>query len=212
MTKRALIISKISLAAMFLAICWLIPSLTGRVPELGRVFLLMHIPVMICGFVLGPVYGAFIGFVAPLTNTLFFVTPPITSSVPMAFELAVYGSVVGFLFAIFVKKFKKLDSIIFIYISLVIAMILGRAVGGIVSYIYNVASGNEYTAIAYWTGYFAQGWPGMIIQIVLIPSIIRLLYGQNIIQKFLPDYKFVSKGEETVKKEENNQVNKVENN
>ena len=72
MTKYQLQLVKICLAALFLALGWLMPFLTGQIPEFGNMLLPMHIPVMICGFVLGPVYGALIGFITPLTRSLIF--------------------------------------------------------------------------------------------------------------------------------------------
>ena len=58
MTKFQLQLVKICLAALFLSLGWLMPFLTGQIPEFGNMLLPMHIPVMICGFILGPVYGA----------------------------------------------------------------------------------------------------------------------------------------------------------
>ena len=92
MTKYQLQLVKICLAALFLALGWLMPFLTGQIPEFGNMLLPMHIPVMICGFVLGPVYGALIGFITPLTRSLIFGMPPILpTGLAMCFELMTYG-------------------------------------------------------------------------------------------------------------------------
>ncbi len=189
MNKIALQINKICLAAMFLALGWLMPFITAEIPQFGQMLLPMHLPVFLCGFILGPVYGAFIGFITPITRSLIFSMPPIVpTGLSMAFELMVYGAVSGLLFIFLVKKIKKVDSLLAIYIALISAMILGRGVGGIFSYLLTIGNGGVYDASIYWASFFANGWPGMILQIVLVPAIIRLLYGLKLLDKFIPNY------------------------
>ena len=184
MNKVARQINKICLAAMFLALCWLMPFLTASNPELGNMFLPMHIPVFIAGFVLGPFYGGLIGLLGPITRTLIFGAPPIFNSIPMCFELATYGFISGLSFSLLVKKLNKVDSLLAIYIALISAMVIGRIAGGFVSYIVTFfnANSNGYTWSAYWTSYFVMAWPGMILQLVVVPALIRLLYGLNLLK------------------------------
>lgn len=189
----ALQVNKMCIAAMLLALCWLMPFLTLNDQALGNMLSLMHIPVFISGFVLGPIYGAFIGFIAPLTRMLMFGAPPLIAALPMAFELLTYGFISGLIYLLFIKKNKsnKLDSIIFIYVALIIAMILGRGVGGLVKYLCVLGGmGDNFTFSMFITTYFVTPWPGLIIQLVLIPALIRLLYELNLIQKFMPKYDF----------------------
>ena len=54
------------LSAMFLAIALILPLFTAQIKEFGNMLLPMHIPVMICGFVLGPFYGTLIGLITPI--------------------------------------------------------------------------------------------------------------------------------------------------
>ncbi|MCI7622593.1 MAG: ECF transporter S component, partial [Bacilli bacterium] len=73
MNKRTInIISKMTICAMLLALGWVLPFLTGQIPQFGNMFLPMHLPVLIGGFVLGPWYGLFLGIVTPLTRSLLF--------------------------------------------------------------------------------------------------------------------------------------------
>ena len=44
---------RLVLAGMFLALCLVLPFLTGQIPEIGSALSPMHIPVLICGFVCG---------------------------------------------------------------------------------------------------------------------------------------------------------------
>lgn len=48
---------KLVLAALLLALAYLLPFLTGQIPEIGSMLLPMHLPVLICGFVCGWPYG-----------------------------------------------------------------------------------------------------------------------------------------------------------
>lgn len=54
---------KLVLSALFLALAYLMPFLTGQIPEIGSMLLPMHLPVLICGFVCGWPYGLAVGFV-----------------------------------------------------------------------------------------------------------------------------------------------------
>ena len=45
-------------AAICLALCMVLPFLTGQIPEIGSALCPMHIPVLLCGFLCGPAYAA----------------------------------------------------------------------------------------------------------------------------------------------------------
>ena len=79
-------------AAVCLALCLVLPFLTGNNRELGTLFSLMHLPVLLCGLMCGLRLGLLVGFTAPLLRSLMFGMPPMPIvAVPMAFELAAYG-------------------------------------------------------------------------------------------------------------------------
>lgn len=196
MTKTQLQINKICLAALFLALGWLMPFLTGQIKEFGSMLLPMHLPVMISGFVLGPIYGAFIGFITPLTRSLIFGMPNLLpTALAMCFELMTYGFICGGLFIFLSKYVRKLPTIVNIYISLISAMIIGRCIWGLAYFLFNfaVADAAPFTLNYFLVFGFANAWPGIILQLVLIPSLIQLLYSQKLIQKMLPDYARVFK-------------------
>jgi riboflavin transporter FmnP len=48
----------LTLSAMFLAIGFVLPFLTGQIPRIGSMLLPMHIPVFLCGLICGWQYGA----------------------------------------------------------------------------------------------------------------------------------------------------------
>ena len=40
-------------AGMFLALCMVLPMITGNIPQIGQMLCPMHLPVLLCGFVCG---------------------------------------------------------------------------------------------------------------------------------------------------------------
>ena len=160
----------LALAAMFLALAYVMPFLTGQVPQIGSMLCPMHIPVIVCGFVCGAPWGLIVGFAAPLLRSLTFTVPAVfPNALAMAFELATYGLISGILYRIFPKKKG------YIYCSLVIAMIIGRLVWGAVQFACIGFDASEFGFSAFWAGAVVNAIPGIILQIVLIPVIIMLL-------------------------------------
>ena len=50
-TKNASPMRQLVLAALFLALAFVLPLLTGQVPKVGNMLCPMHFPVLLCGFV-----------------------------------------------------------------------------------------------------------------------------------------------------------------
>lgn len=158
------------LGALFMALGIIMPFITGQIPEIGSMLLPMHLPVLICGFVCGWKYGLVVGFVVPLLRGVMFGMPPLMpTGFCMAFELAVYGACTGWLYRKLPKK------TIFVYVSLIGAMILGRIVWGLVSVVVYGVMGNAFSVKAFMAGAFLNAIPGIILQIALIPVIIIAL-------------------------------------
>ena len=59
-------ILRLVFAAMFLALAYVMPFLTGQIPEIGSMLCPMHIPVLLCGFICGWPWGLLVGLIAPL--------------------------------------------------------------------------------------------------------------------------------------------------
>ena len=111
------------LAAMFLALALVLPFLTGQIPQIGGMLLPMHLPVFLCGLICGWQYGAVVGFVAPLMRMALFGMPPLVAAVAMAFELAAYGGIAGFLY-----NRSRWQCVVALYRALLAAMVGGRIV------------------------------------------------------------------------------------
>ena len=157
-------------AAVCLALCMVLPFLTGQIPQIGSAISPMHIPVLLAGFICGPWWAMAVGAVSPLLRFALFGMPPIfPTGVAMCFELAAYGLVSGALYACLPKKTSN------IYVSLIAAMLLGRVVWGIVRVVLSGVSGEPFTWAAFMAGAFVNAVPGIIVHILLIPVIVMAL-------------------------------------
>ena len=159
-----------SLAALFLALAYVMPFLTGQIPEIGSMLCPMHLPVLLCGFVCGWPWGLIVGLFAPILRSLTLGMPPLfPTAVCMAFELAAYGAVAGVMHKLLPKKKP------FIYCSLITAMIVGRLVWGAMMYVCMGMRGGSFTMAAFLSGAIINAIPGIIVQIILIPILVMVL-------------------------------------
>ena len=157
------------LSALFLAISYLMPFLTGQIPEVGAMLCPMHIPVLLCGYICGPFWGLAVGIAAPIFRSLTLGMPPLfPTAVCMAFELCAYGAFAGFFHRILPKKNA------YIYVSLLGSMLLGRLVWGASMLVCMSVGKNAFTVGAFLTGAFANAVPGIILQIVAVPVLVIL--------------------------------------
>lgn len=161
---------KLTYAGVCLALCLVLPFLTGQIPQIGSKLLPMHIPVLLCGFLCGPVWGLAVGLIAPVLRSLLFGMPPLfPTATAMAFELAAYGLLAGLFYKLLPKKTR------YLYLALILTMIGGRLVWGLAMTLLMGAAGKSFTLAAFWAGAFANAWPGIVLQLVLIPPVVAAL-------------------------------------
>ena len=163
-------VKKLVLSGLFLALALVLPFFTGQIPQIGEMLCPMHLPVILCGFVCGGGWGAAVGFVAPLLRYLLFQMPPIyPTGLAMAFEMAVYGFVCGWLYLrLSGHKWR-------IYPALISAMVLGRVVWGIVRLILAGLNAQSFTMAAFISGALLTAIPGILLQLVLVPLLVTAL-------------------------------------
>ena len=175
--KNKVQLRKMILAALFLALAYIMPFLTGQIPQIGSMLCLMHIPILLCGFFCGWPWGLVVGLIAPLFRSLTMGMPPMfPTAVCMAFELAAYGAVSGLMHKILPKKKP------YVYCSLITAMMVGRMVWGGAMLICMGVQGNGFTGSAFLAGAVLNAIPGIAVQIVLIPILVMLLDRPNILK------------------------------
>lgn len=170
-------ILRMAYAAVCLALCMVLPFLTGQIPQIGSALSPMHIPVLLAGFLCGPWWAAAVGAVAPLLRFALFGMPPIfPTGVAMCFELAGYGLVSGLLYRKLPKKAVN------VYVSLLTAMLEGRVIWGIVRVLLSGVAGEPFTWAAFMAGAFVNAVPGIIVHIALIPVIVLALRKAGVIE------------------------------
>ena len=165
-SARNTTVKKLVSAGVCLALCLVLPFLTGNIPQIGSALSPMHIPVLLCGFICGWPYGLAVGFAAPLLRHLLFHMPPMPAALSMAFELAAYGVLTGVLYRLLPRKPFH------IYVTLIVSMLLGRVVWGAAQVVVLGLSGSAFSWQAFMAGAFINGIPGIICHIVLIPIIV----------------------------------------
>ena len=129
----------------------------------------MHLPVMLCGLVCGDKYGLAVGLILPFLRAVTVGMLPIyPNAIWMSIELATYGFVIGFLYFKFNKK-----QMWYLYCCLIASMISGRVVWGISKTILLGISEKAFTIQAFIAGGIVDSLPGIILQLILIPVIIK---------------------------------------
>lgn len=158
---------KLLYSAVCLALCLLLPFLTGQIPQVGKALSPMHIPVLLGGFLCGPWWAALVGLIAPVLRSLLFGSPALfPMATAMSFELAAYGLAAGLLYRLFPHHAAG------VYGALAGAMIIGRVSFGIAMFL---LLGGSYTWEAFVSGAFVTALPGIVLHLLLIPPIVLAL-------------------------------------
>ena len=160
-------INRLVYASLFLALALVLPFLTGQIPQIGAMLTPMHFPVLLCGFLCGWQWGIAVGFAAPLLRSVLFGMPVMFPyAVCMAFELATYGAVSGWLYAHLPRQKK------YVYVSLIAAMVAGRLVWGAARFVCTGLDATAFGLSAFWTGAVAMSLPGILLQLVIVPTLV----------------------------------------
>lgn len=161
---------KMIISALGITLCLILPFFVAQIQTIGKMLSPMHLPTMICGIVCGPFYGLAVGFISPMLRSVVFGLPAMfPTAIAMSFETAVYGFVAGIFFRIFPRK--KL----FIYPTLLIAMIIGRIIRIFVDILLLGIAGSEIGYKMIFLGATVSTIPGVIVQFILIPPIVWLM-------------------------------------
>lgn len=159
---------KLVSCALCIAIGVLLPMAFHVIPNAGSIFLPMHIPVLICGLFCGTPYGLACGIITPFLSSMTGM-PPAMILPQMMIELAVYGLVTG----LCEKHINIKNEMSKLYMSLIIAMLVGRIVNGLINTF--VLSTQGYTLSVFMTASFITCLPGIILQLIVVPILVRIL-------------------------------------
>ena len=171
-------VQKMVLSALFLALGMIMPFLTGQIQQFGNMLLPMHIPVILCGFICGPWWGLAVGVITPLLRSLLLGMPPLFPiAIVMAFELLAYGALAGLLYSkLPKKKFGR-------FVALIGAMLGGRVIWGLGASVFYTMAGIPFGWPMFLAGAFLTAWPGILLQLIVIPPIIVALQKKGYISE-----------------------------
>lgn len=126
----------------------------------------MHIPVLLAGFLVGPVSGVTVGLAAPGLSHVLTGMPPGYAVPLMTLELSIYGLIAGL-------AYRRLR--LNVYIALVAAMVVGRVMFGLgLMLLATMGLELPYTAAALLSaaGPIVTGLPGIVLQLFLVPILV----------------------------------------
>lgn len=141
-------------SAVFVGLSVATPAIFHQFNLAGPKFLPMHIFVLLAGLLFGWRTGLIVGLLSPIMSYSITHMPAMAILPEVTLELAVYGLAIGLL------REKSLN----VWAALAGAMVLGRLAR---------------LAFTFDVGFIQMSWPGIVLQLALIPVIIYLL------QKFL---------------------------
>ena len=164
------------MAALCVALGVALPQAFHAIPNAGSVLLPMHIPVLLCGLTCGWPYGLACGILAPLTSSLITGMPGPAYLPAMVCELAAYGLISGLSVALIHTGKRTAD----LYVQLLSAMLLGRAVyGAMNALVFRVGA---YSMEIFLTAAFVTALPGILIQLALLPALVLALEKARILK------------------------------
>ena len=169
-------VKKISLGAMCIALCYVLPIAFHAI-GVGSILSPMHIPVLLCGMVCGGGWGALCGMLGCLLSSFLSGMPGPMMLPRMIPELMAYGLVAG----LAMKYIRTNNATVDTYISLGLAMIAGRIVGGIATAIFYMTTSGVYSIELWATGYFVESVPGIIAHLILVPLLMLTLEKAKVI-------------------------------
>ncbi len=174
--KKILSVKNITVCAVCISLCSILPMAFHSI-GLGSAFSPMHLPVLLCGMLLGGGYGLVCGVVGPILSSVITGMPGAPMLLTMVPELMAYGLVSGLCMR-FVRTGKAYPDM---YISLLAAMICGRLVGGAAGAAVYLGRGQAYSVAAWISSYFVGTLPGIVCQLVLIPLLVLALTKARVI-------------------------------
>lgn len=172
-------VKRMTMAAVCIALCVVLPIAFHAIPDAGSVLLPMHIPVLICGMICSWPYGLICGLMGPLLSSVITGMPPAAILPAMMVECAVYGAVSGL-----VLKFNRTGkTYLDLYIALIVAMLAGRVISGVAKALIFSPG----LALSAWiTSSFVTALPGIAVQLALLPTVVYTLMRAKIIPMRYP--------------------------
>ena len=160
-------IKNLVLSGLFIAVGILLPMAFHSI-DAGKIFLPMHIAILLAGCFLPIEYAIFVAIAVPLASYLLTGMPLLFPNLCFIMpELIVYAVVINLLYNAFNWN---------INFALIGAMLVGRVASGLaVWFLIGVLSVNLPSPITFVFGSITAGIPGIAIQLLIIPAIVVAL-------------------------------------
>ncbi len=160
LNKRSVVYGGV-LLAVGLVLSVVIHSIGGQ--QFGTIFGPLNFVALTTGIVAGPWVGLTVGIVLPLLSGILFGMPPLMPPIAifMALQLGTYGILTG----LFEKRHMN------VYLNLAISIVAGGVVYSLGYYVIGYMVGIHLQPLTAILLSFALGFPGIIIQFLLIPAI-----------------------------------------
>ena len=168
--KKMSPVKSISICAMCIALCYVLPIAFHAI-GLGSALSPMHIPVLLCGLLCGGWYGLICGILGPVVSSLLSSMPPVLMLTRMIPELCIYGLFCG----LSMKLVRTGSTTGDVYISMAVAMVAGRIVGGIATAIFYTVTSGVYSIALWATSYFVESLPGIVAHLIFVPVLVLTL-------------------------------------
>ena len=163
---------QITLIALFIALCILVPFLFHLV-GLGKMFLPMFLPILLAGFIIEFPAAILVGLLGPWISALTTGMPPLF---PTALSMSIEGLVTSGLASYLYHKMQ-----IRFWIGLIVAIIAQRLARIVMLLLILPLFGLPAKALS--IADFVYSLPGVLLQILLTPMILFMLWKSKIIEQ-----------------------------
>lgn len=162
--NRKVTTNELVLSGLLLASGIILPMIFHMFSLTGPIALPMHIPVLIGGFLLPSQIALTLGIITPVLSGLLTGMPVMfPMAVIMSVELGIYGLTAS----LAARKFK-----LSVLPSLIVSMAAGRIAAGLTVAALVQLFGVKMNAVMFVKSAVVTGLPGIIIQLVFIPTLI----------------------------------------
>lgn len=164
-------VNRLTLAGLFLALCVLVPILFHSF-GLGSAFLPLLFPIALGAFFLPIQYAILVGILGPLISALLTGMPPLAP--PIAQVMMAEGAVLGGITAFLNRRFR-----LGIFLSLLAGVMLSRGV--LLGFFLVLVPILGLPPGPFSVAAVISGFPGVLLQLILIPIIVQRLTRQKLI-------------------------------
>lgn len=158
--------------AVFVSLAVATPWVFHQFYLAGATFLPMHIFVLVAGLIFGWRAGLAVGLFAPLASYAISGMPPLMILPQIVVELSVYGLAAGILRERF--NLRNIWALIGAMVAGRLALLLAVSIIYLAGAVYSPLGAGKSPLAILWT-VVSLGWPGILVQLVSIPLILKLL-------------------------------------